>query len=125
MKLTDKPKSFKDRIMMFLEQLFYMKTLKENHVYENKTHDVLVHLDGDLKVLNLYVKGIVFKMPIIDPISFMNPDEKTQKFLDENLSILDIEELETLLRVSEDAEDYEQCKLISDILNQKRNEKTN
>ena len=114
-------------ILFKLEVFFNTKKLKSNLKYENKKHGVYVMISEESKIIQIYNKGLLFKIPL----NILIEDEEDilralDKIADLNIELNSKEELEELLEYYEEIEDYEKCKEIKDIIkNKSKNEKTN
>jgi hypothetical protein len=126
--MADNKLSIKQRIFNYIEKFLFTKKLKDAYIYENKEHDILLFLDVELKVMNVYVKGVVYKLPIVDLKKLSSSSEHDQEYQDYNtdLESLTIPQIQSLLNQYEKDENYEECKRIKDFLEKNsNNEKTN
>lgn len=111
------------KILLRLDMFFNTKTFKENVIYENKKHNVFVVISEDLKVVQLFNKGLLFKVPLDLSVDEDSDIEKAlDTIADLNIELSSSEELQEMLDYYEDIEDYEKCREIKDILKKKNKE---
>lgn len=114
-------------LLFELEVFFNTKKLKANKMYENNTHGVYVMISEDQKIIQVYNKGLLFKIPLNIVVEDQEDLERAlDKIADLNIELNSAEELEEMLEYYEEMEDYEKCREIKDIIKKKNtNEKTN
>jgi hypothetical protein len=99
---------------------FNTKTLRANKMYENKKHGVYIMLSEDIKIIQVFNKGLLFKIPLNILIEDQDDIERAlDKIADLNIDLNSQEELEEMLAFYEEIEDYEKCKEIKDIIKKK------
>lgn len=108
-----------------LEVWWYTRKLKSFIMYKNEKYNVYLMLNPDDKLLQVFIGGLLFKIPIdIEVTDNASRGAALDKISDINLDQNTIEDLKSILSIYEDDEDFEKCKEIQDIINKKLNEKT-
>ena len=55
----------KGKILRYFEKWFLTKELKSDFIYMNKEEDVIVMLESEEETISLFVRGVLYKIPII------------------------------------------------------------
>ena len=114
----------KDKLF-YLEVWWYTRKLRDFIMYKNEKRNIYLMVNPDDKILQIFVAGLLFKIPLDISVTDDASREKVlDKIADLNLDQNSIEDLQSILSVYEEEEDFEKCKEIQDIINQKLNEKT-
>jgi len=107
-------------LLFTLEVFFNTKRLKANKMYQSKKHDVYVMISEDMKIIQVFNKGLLFKIPLNIVIDDQEDIERAlDKIADLNIELNSKEELEEMLEYYEEIEDYEKCNEIKDIIKKK------
>lgn len=117
--------NFIQRILFKLEVFFNTKKFKVATMYENKKYNTYVMITEEDKLLNIFINGLIFKIPLNMPIQndkqFLEAKDKIEEA---NLDSSSLEDLKSLLKHYEEEENFEKCSYIKDIIKKKLNEKT-
>lgn len=107
-------------LLFELEVFFNTKRLKAGKMYQNKKHGVYVMISEDKKIIQVFNKGLLFKIPLNIVVEDQEDVERAlDKIADLNIELNSTEELEEMLEYYEEIEDYEKCREIKDIIKKK------
>jgi len=107
-------------LLFKLEVFFNTKNLKIGKMYQNKKHNVFVMLSEEQKIIQVFNKGLLFKIPLNIIVEDEEDIERAlNKIADLNIELNSTEELEEMLTYYEEIEDYEKCKEIKNIIKKK------
>jgi polyribonucleotide nucleotidyltransferase len=113
--------NIRSRILKFIEEFLYTKTLHYNVIYQNKKDDIYIMVDDVTNVIKVFNKGLLFNIPLI--LENANSEESIEEYVsntfEKNLHLASLEELNELLQVFEKSENYEQCAKIKDTIKKK------
>lgn len=112
---------FLSNLLFKLELFFSTKSLKENVVHVNKKHDIYILLSENNKYIQIYNKGLIFKLPLDFSLNSVDDIESLfDDISDLNIELNSKEQLEELLSYYEELEDYEKCEEIKEIIKRKK-----
>lgn len=118
--------SLLDRFLNWIEDLRYIRQFKDNVIYANKERDILIHKEEGIPILKVFIKGMLYNLPINVDISTEDAIQKTtDRVLALNMKILEVPELKFLLEEAEANGDYEKCAELRDLIKEKENGQTN
>ena len=111
-------------VLFGLEVWWYTKNLKEFFMYRNKKHNAYIMLNPDDKLLQVFVGGLLFKIPLdMNVTDDVSRENALDAIADLNLDQNSVDDLKSILAIYEEEEDFEKCKEIQEIIKKKINEK--